>query len=301
MREEASGMAEVNRVGDFALQWGESLRWDERRARLYFVDCATHVLSWLDGAAPPLHTLQLPSLPTGVVLTEGDELVVCLDEGLHVVDPETGTNRLLAAYPEGMGGRANDANADGSGNLITGTLNVTPGPGSLWWFSARGGWRLLDDDFGNVNGPVVVSFAGESTLVVGDTVAEVVYAYRYDAAVGAVADRRVLSDHALLGGAPDGATVDAAGGIWSCVLRSGRLARLTGAGVDRVLDVPMANPSDLAFGDSNLSRLFVTSIAFDLGEGAEPAEEAGWLIAFDDLGVRGRPEARFDLAAETGS
>jgi hypothetical protein len=33
--------------------------------------------------------------------------------------------------------------------------------------STQHGWWLLDDDFGNVNGPAVVSFDGESTLVVG--------------------------------------------------------------------------------------------------------------------------------------
>ena len=76
-------------------------------------------------------------MPAGLVLTEGDELVACLDDGLHVVDPDAGTSELLVAYPEGMHGRANDANADGSGNLVTGTLNMAPGPGAAWWFSAR--------------------------------------------------------------------------------------------------------------------------------------------------------------------
>ena len=106
----------------------------------------------------------------------GDALVICLDDGVHVVDPDAGTIRLLTPYPDGLGRRANDANADGFGNLVTGTLNVTPGPGSLWWFSTDDGWRLLDDDVGNTNGPAVVSFDGQPTLVVGDTLAEAVYA-----------------------------------------------------------------------------------------------------------------------------
>ena len=32
---------QISRVGDFTLGWGESLLWDDRRDRLYFVDCAT--------------------------------------------------------------------------------------------------------------------------------------------------------------------------------------------------------------------------------------------------------------------
>jgi hypothetical protein len=142
----------MTRIGELTLSWGESLRWDDRRQRLYFVDCATQTLHWLEGAELPLHSMKLPSMPTGVVLTDAGSLVACLDDGLYVVDPDAETSEVLAAYPEGMHGRANDANADGSGNLVTGTLNLVPGPGASWWFSAFEGWRLLDDDIGNANG-----------------------------------------------------------------------------------------------------------------------------------------------------
>ena len=285
----------MERIGDFTLSWGESLRWDDRRHRLYFVDCATQRLHWLDGAAPPLGTMQLPGLPTGVVLTEDGRLVICLDGGLHVVDPDAESVELLTPYPDGLHGRANDANADGAGNLVTGTLNLGPAPGAVWWYSGVDGWRLLDDDFGNANGPVVVDHDGAPTLVFGDTVASAVYRYPYDGAGGAVGERAVLSDHAALDGAPDGASADSENGVWSCVLRSGKLARLDAGGVDRVVEVPMANPSSVAFGGPDLDQLFVTSIALELGgETKAPAHESAWLMALD-VGVRGRPEARFQL------
>jgi L-arabinonolactonase len=103
-----------------------------------------------------------------------------------------------------------------------------------------------------------------------------------------------LCDHgSALGGAPDGATADADGAVWSCVLRCGKLARLTAPGLDRVLDVPMANPSDVAFGGTGLERLFVVAIAVDLGDGP-PARESGWLQVAEGLG-RGRPEHRLRL------
>lgn len=35
--------------------------------------------------------------------------------------------------------RANDAVADLDGNLVTGTVNLGPGEGSAWWFSATAG------------------------------------------------------------------------------------------------------------------------------------------------------------------
>ena len=283
----------MERVGEFELTWGESVRWDDRRGRLYFVDCAAQTLHWLDGGAPPLHTVPMPSMPTGVALTEGDAVVVCLDDGLHVVDPDAGTTELVAPYPDGLVGRANDAAADAAGNLVTGTLNLAPRPGAAFWWSASAGWRLLDDDIGNLNGPVHLDAGGESTLVLGDTVAANVYAYAYDAAAGTVGPRRVLCDYASLGGAPDGATADAEGGVWSCVLSQGQLVRLTAGGVDRAVDVPMTNPSDVAFGGDALDRLYLTAIAVDLGDGP-PAKEASWLSVLDGLGP-GRPEHRVAL------
>ena len=220
-------MTTTTRVGDFELAWGESLRWDDRRDRLYFVDCATQTLHWLERAELPLQSMRLPSMPAGLVLTESRELVACLDDGLHVVDPDAGTVELLAAYPSGMHGRANDANADGCGNLVTGTLNLVPAPGASWWFSATEGWRLLDGDIGNANGPAVITVDGEPTLVMADTAARAVYAYPYDGNAGTVGPRRVFGDHALLGGSPDGATADRADGVWSCVLGVGKIARFT--------------------------------------------------------------------------
>ena len=231
-------MLDVTQIGDFDLTWGESLRWDDRRQRLYFVDCAAQTLHWLEGGEPPLHTLPMASLPTGVALTGGDELVVCLDDGLAVVDPDAGTIELLSPYPEGMHGRANDANADPAGNLVTGTLNLSPGPGGYWWFSAEFGWRRLDDGIGNANGPVVVDVTGQTTLTFGDTQAGVVYAYPYEPDDGSVGPRRIYADYTSLGGAPDGATSDADGGVWSCVLPD-RLAHLTPTGIDRLLDLPV--------------------------------------------------------------
>src|SRR5206468_6902436 len=132
-------------VGDFKLTWGESLRWDEQRQRLYFVDCAAHTLHWLDNAEPLLRTMALPSMPTGVVLTDDGRLVVALDDGLHLIDPDGEQSELIAAYPAGLDGRANDAAADLDGNLVTGTLNLAPADGSYWWWSASSGWRQLDD------------------------------------------------------------------------------------------------------------------------------------------------------------
>jgi sugar lactone lactonase YvrE len=278
----------MERVGDFSLGWGESLVWDERNERLYFVDCAAQTLHWLHGGGGELQTLHLPSMAAGIVPTRDGALVGALDDGLHRIDPDTGTTALLATYPPGLGGRANDACADLSGHLITGTLNLGPAPGSSWWYSTRAGWRLLDPDISNTNGPTVGVLDGTMTLVVGDTSAQY-FAYSYEPDAGAVGARRVFGDVSGLAGMPDGATLDEEGGLWCALVGGSQLARFTTDGLSRTVALPVSNPTDVTFGGPLLDRLYVVTVD---GEG----DLDGALLVIDGLGVRGRPEPRFDAA-----
>jgi sugar lactone lactonase YvrE len=287
-------MSEISRVGDLALGWGESLVWDDRRQRLYFVDCAARTLHWLEDGEPPLQTMPMPGLPVGTVLAEDGRLVVALDDGFHVVDVDASTTELLSAYPEGLGGRANDAAVDDHGNLVTGTLNLAPGPGSYWWLSATDGWRQLDEGIGNANGPVALDVDGRETLVFADTQASKVYAYDYDGASGTVGDRRVFADTTTLGGMPDGACADADGGVWGCVLGPGKIARYTPDDVDEVIDAGVDLPSDVVFGGPELDRLYFVSIAA-MGGFESSSPNAGALMVVDGLGHKGRVENRFRL------
>jgi xylono-1,5-lactonase len=263
--------------------------WDERRDRLYFVDCASQRLHWLDdgdlagAGGVDLHDLRAPSMPAGIVPTTDGRLVVTLDDGLYVLDPDAGTSELLAPYPKGLGGgRCNDACADTAGNLVTGKLNLGPDEGSAWLFSTTSGWRLVDDDISNTNGPQVGEIDGETTLIIGDTSAHY-YAYAYVPETGDVGERRIFGDMTGLPGGPDGTTLDAAGGLWCALFGGGRLVRFTAAGLDRSVPVPTDNPTDVTFGGPGLDRLYVVAVD-------------GGLLAVDGLGgPAGRPEPRFSL------
>jgi sugar lactone lactonase YvrE len=278
---------EITRIGAFRLGWGESLVYEESRDRLYFVDCAAQTLHWLHGGDSEPQALKLPSMAAGLVPTESGTLVGVLDDGLQVIDPDAGTTHLLSPFPEELGARANDACADLSGNIVTGTLNLGPAPGSLWWFSARDGWRMLDAGISNTNGPNVAIARGAMTLYVGDTAADY-YRYPYDAAMGTVGDRELFGDVTDLAGAPDGAALDQEGGLWCALVGGGQLARFTDAGLDRTMTLPITNPTDVAFGGPDFDRLYVVSI----GLGAADDTLEGSLLVIDGLGIAGRPEPR---------
>jgi sugar lactone lactonase YvrE len=272
---------EITRIGDITTGWGESLLWDEQRQRLYFVDCAPKTLHWLDDGRDQVHTLAAPSMPTGIVATTDGRVLAALDDGLHVVDPDSGAWSLVSIYPDEIGGRCNDMCADAAGNVITGRLNLGPGDGSAWWFSPRHGWRMLDADIANTNGPNAGVIGGEMTLIIGDTSAHY-YAYSYDPTAGSVGERRVFGDMTDLEGGPDGAALDTEGGLWCALFGGGRLVRFTHDGLDREVAMPLPNPTDVTFAGPDLDRLYVTFVD-------------GGLMALDRLGAVGRVEPRCSL------
>jgi L-arabinonolactonase len=279
---------ELTRVGQFSLEWGESLVWDERRARLYFVDTVANTIHWLEHDSDDLHGMPVSSMPTGLVPTEDGALVVVLNDGLHLVDPDREAIELLSRFPDEVGGRCNDLCADLDGNLITGTLNLGPDDGSAWWYSAVHGWRLIDPDISTTNGPAVAVLDGTMTLIIGDTHAHY-YAYPYEPGTGRVGARRIFGDMTDREDGPDGSTMDRDGGLWCAVFGGGQIVRFTVEGLDQQIGLPVSHPTDVTFGGPDLDVLYVVSISGD-------EDFAGALLRIDGLGVVGRAEPRFRAA-----
>lgn len=282
-------------IGDVSLTWGESLCWDDRKERLYFVDCATQKLYWMDQAKAPLFELDLPSKPTGMGLIENGQIILALDNGLNVVDPESNTIELLTPYPAELGGRANDATIDGNGSFITGTLRAETGEGSVWSYSTALGWWKLVSGVSNFNGPVSKITAGQNSLIFSDTPAQLLHACDYNPQNQTASQKFNIGDTSLLGGYPDGSCATDDGAILSCIIGPGKLACYTTAGLQNVIDAGMEQPSDVTFGGADLDRLFVVSIAMDVGAGIPASPLTGALVEIEGTGLKGAPENRFQL------
>ena len=95
-------------------------------------------------------------------------------------------------------------------------------------------------------------------------------------------------------GRPDGSTVDAEGFLWNAEFGGGRVIRYAPDGrVDRVVSLPVTQPSSCAFGGSRLDILYVTSATQRLTpEQLDAQPLAGGLFAID-VGVRGLPEPEY--------
>jgi sugar lactone lactonase YvrE len=125
-----------------------------------------------------------------------------------------------------------------------------------------------------------------------DTFAMRIWAYDYDPDSGAARRERVFVD--TTPGRPDGSCVDAAGGLWNAEYGAGRIVRYAPSGkLDRVLELPFANPTCCCFGGTHFDTLFITSATQRLST-EELARQplAGSVLAVRP-GVQGLPESRF--------
>jgi sugar lactone lactonase YvrE len=93
---------------------------------------------------------------------------------------------------------------------------------------------------------------------------------------------------------PDGMTVDAEGGVWSCHWDGWCVTRYDPDGtVDRVIEVPVPRPTSVAFGDPDFGTLYITSASLDLSrQQLKQAPMSGSLFACRP-GPRGLPEPSF--------
>lgn len=273
---------------------GESPVWSAREEALYWVDIRAPSLCRLDRAGS-VKRWPMPDLIGAVMLRESSGLVVGLRTGLSTFDPQTGNITPLLPVDEGHGGnRINDSRCDRRGRIWFSTM---------WDFGRRctGSLYRLDADLrcerilDGLTVPNAISFSlsGERAYV-ADSAVGAIHVLDIDPATGAAEARRVFVEAGVVPGKPDGATVDAEGFVWNARFGAGLLARFAPDGrVDRLVSLPVTDPTSCSFGGPNLTTLFVTTATQGLDEQHRCEQPfAGAVLAFEP-GVRGIAEPAF--------
>jgi sugar lactone lactonase YvrE len=222
-------------------------------------------------------------------------LLVALDRALHRFDPDSGVlTKLCQVEPDTLDNRLNDGRCDAHGRFWVGTMDnqLTRPNGSFYRVDPDG---TVTHQFSDVMVSNTVAIAPDQrTLYFSDTRRFVTWAFDLDVAEGVLSNRRVFVDYTASRERPDGACVDAEGCIWNAIFAAGKVVRYTPRGhVDRVVAMPVTNPTCLCFGGADLKTLFVTSARkFLSAERLQPEPLAGAVLAFE-TDVPGLPEARF--------
>lgn len=274
---------------------GEGPVWDPLEGALYWVDIQEGALQrWVPGTAD-VERWTMPERVGALALRAERGLVLALASGFALFDPGTGVLERRAA-PEAHlpGNRFNDGKCDARGRFWAGTMDdaALHSSGSLYRLDPDGGCAVMETGIGISNS--LAWSPDNRTFYFADTLRGTIFAYDFDLDGGRLSNRRVFATTDGQPGAPDGSTVDEDGFLWNAQWGGWRLVRYAPDGrIDRVVDLPVAQPTSCMFGGADLGTLYVTSARIGLAPAARDRQPwAGHVLALD-VGVRGLPAARF--------
>jgi sugar lactone lactonase YvrE len=229
------------------------------------------------------------------LMREPGRVLLGIDLGLFVFDFATGSNELLCQVePVDIDNRLNDGRCDARGRFWVGTMdNQLHRPnGALYRVDPDGTSQRM---FGDVIVSNTIALApNQSTLYFSDTRRFTTWQFALDSAQGTLSDRRVFVDHSPSRSRPDGACVDAEGFVWNAIFGGGRVVRFSPAGaVDRVIEVPVANPTCVCLGGPDLKTLYITTARKFLNRADLRNQPLAGAVLAIDVEVPGLPEQRF--------
>jgi sugar lactone lactonase YvrE len=274
--------------------------WDERDQCLYWVDIRQPALRRYAPDSGRIDTWAMPDLVGCIALTDEGRLLVALPQFIALFDPASGSLEAFARSPAAVPGhRFNDGRCDRQGRFWVGSMhNLTRAPeGVLYRLEGRGELQAVRS---GICIPNSLAFSPDGrTMYFADSLRYELYAHAYDPEHGHMGAGRLFAA-TVPPGFPDGSTVDAEGFLWNAEFDSGRLVRYAPDGrMARTIALPVARPTCCAFGGPGLDTLFVTTTSQKMTPAEREAQPlAGALLALD-VGVRGLPEPRFDMARKT--
>lgn len=286
---------QIKRLDTISTTVGEGPVWDDRSQSLFFVDVEEQVVHRFETGSGQTTSWDVGQPIGSMALREQGGAIVSLKQGIFSLDFDTGAVASFALTTD-MDPllQLNDGKTDRRGRFLVGggdfMHNNIHQIAPLYSLGTDGSLRILETGIGMSNGPCWSP--DDRTFYFSDSSRSQIYAYDYDIETGSVANRRRFADTAMLGGVPDGASVDQEGLVWIAICGAGKIIAYQPDGtVERVLEMPCAYPTSVMFGGAHLDQLFVTSL--DARFLNAPEDSGGSTFVITGLGVTGIAEIRF--------
>lgn len=293
-----SAMKQLDLLVDARNTLGEGVLWCERSHRVYWTDIGAQRLHCFHPDSGARSEWMMPErLCCFGFTTDENVLLVGLASRLAFFNLRTQAVTDICAAEAGLPmTRVNDGRCDRQGRFVFGTMDERASK------QAIGSFYRLNHDLTLERLPLpeiaiansICFSADGNAMYFCDSVKKIIY--RWDGyACGDVSQVSVFADLGCGPAAPDGATIDADGFLWSAQWGGARVLRYAPDGsVDRILHLPVSQPSCVCLGGALLNELFVTTAQESLSVtmlADEPLAGGLFHAQFDD--VRGLPEVRF--------
>ncbi|HEX8005748.1 MAG TPA: SMP-30/gluconolactonase/LRE family protein, partial [Trebonia sp.] len=192
-------------VADAQADLGEGPAWDAAAGRLIWVDITGSVVHELlpDGRS---RRWNVPEHVGAAVPRTRGGLLLAVRSGFAALADDGSVSVVARVEADDAGTRMNDGKCDPQGRFWAGTMSYseTPGTGSLYRLDPDGGVHRILTSVTISNG---LGWSPDGTVMYyTDTATGGVDRFRFDAAAGALADRRRLITVDPADGSPDGMT-----------------------------------------------------------------------------------------------
>jgi len=279
---------------------GEGAVWHAAHNAVYWNDINRFLIHRLDLADSSVRSWLFEEPVTALCLTDRDDVLgVVLGSSVILWEPGRDVRHdavfRLGGWPSV---RLNDARPDPRGSLWAGSMrNNVNADGSSGKAGGQDGILVRIDPDGRATtfrekigiSNTLAWSPDRRRFYFGDTLANVIWTYDYDALTGEISNERPFL-RGFERGYPDGSTVDAEGYLWNCRFYGNCIVRVAPNGkIDRVVEMPVKNITTCTFGGADLRTLFVTTASAE----APPGDRlAGSLFAIQ-TDVQGQPENHF--------
>jgi L-arabinonolactonase len=290
-------MSEVIRlVLDCRNQHGEGPVWVPSSETLLWTDIETPALNVFNTQSGTHEEIHLEQKLGSFAIIDERTILAAFSDTIAVYDwVEKSTIRGVPIEQDIDGTRMNDGRTDRQGRFVVSgfdpkeedragiyhvneKLHITP------WFR------------GISSGNSICFSPDGSIMYFADSPEAKMWAFDYDSDLPGITNKRLIYDFMDEPGLPDGSVVDSEGYIWNAEWNGSRIVRISPDGVlDRVVEVPVKNPTCIAFGGGDLKTLYITTSRLMLSESElESMPTSGSLYALD-IDVAGIADVRFTL------
>lgn len=272
----------AERFSEVITEHGEGVGWDQAAGVVRCVDLLAGDVITLDRAGVVSQRWHVDRVAAAWRPRRGGGVVVATERGFALL-ADTGAVEWSVEVWRNPLVRMNDGACDPAGSFYCGSMayDARRGAGSLWRLDPDRTVHPVLDGLTISNG---LAWAPDEQVAFHvDTPTGRVHCYH--SRNGLLTGRRTAV--AVVGGDPDGITLDAEGGIWVALWGGSAVHRYDRAGaLTAVVEVGASQVTSCAFGGESLDRLFITTSRLGLPGGSEPY--AGAVFAIDP-GVRGIP------------
>lgn len=281
-------------------QLGEGVQWHHESQSIWWTDIEKSTLYKYCTMTEQLISYPMPDrVGCFAFIVNDPRLIIAFAKGIALYDLSTNQLEWLAQPEQHLASnRFNDGKVDRQGRFWAGTMvedeSAVNQQGALYVYDHCYGLRKTLSNI-QISNSLCWSPDG-LRMYHADSPTRAIYQYDFEPESARLSNKKLFTK-TTSDRVPDGATVDAAGGVWIAQWRGSDITRYTAQGeVSVVHTLPVSQPTCIAIGGPTMDWLIITSARHNLTQSQLSTEPlAGSVFVYQLNGVKGFNDSYYQL------